>query len=202
MACDRSVDRCVGRFDLGNRLAANRSLCHIGSVTTVDEADDGVDLAVAAYHDGDEWQVADLAHDHLTDIETLADALRRLPGDEGALAMVAVDEDFFILVRVSGSRTQVLLSDVTAAEEWDLATSAVEHLENLGLSIPDDEDDAVPAGHLDLLIDLGVPEAELSELLEEMLDDDELYPDEMLSDLARLLGFGEEFDDVVGLTSA
>lgn len=163
--------------------------------------DDGVDIAVAAFRDGDDWQVADLAHDHLTDIETLADALRRFPG-EGALAMVAVDEDFFLLVRVHGAETWVLLSDVTAAEEWDLATSAVEHLENLGLPIPDDDDEAVPAGHLDLLSDLGVPEAELSELLEEMLDDDEIYPDETLSDVARLLGFGEQFDDMVGLTSA
>ena len=51
-------------------------------------------------------------------------------------------------------------------------------------------------------MDLGVPEAELSELVDEMLDDDELYPDEALSDVARLLGFGELFDDVVGLTSA
>ena len=164
-------------------------------------ADDGVDLAVAAYRDGEEWQVADLAHDHLTDVETLADALRRFPGD-GALAMVAIDEDFFILVRTSGPRTLVLISDVTAADEWDLATSAVEHLEDLGLPIPDDDEDAEPAGHLDLLSDLGVPEAELSEMLDEMLDDDEAFPDEVLSDIARLLGFGEQFDDVVGLTSA
>ena len=28
---------------------------------------DGVDVAVAAYRDGDDWQVADLAHDHLSD---------------------------------------------------------------------------------------------------------------------------------------
>ena len=35
-----------------------------------------------------------------------------------------------------------------------------------------------------------------------LLDDDDLYPDEMLSDVARALGFGELFDDLVGLTSA
>jgi putative tRNA adenosine deaminase-associated protein len=171
-------------------------------VNTVGGTDDGVDLAVAAYRDGEGWQVADLAHDHLTDVETLAEALRRFPGEQGALAMVAVDEDFFLLVRVHGSETLVLLSDVTAAEEWDLATSAVEHLENLGVEVPEDDEDAVPAGHLALLSDLGVPEADLGDLLDEMLDDDELYPDEVLSDVARLLGFGEQFDDIVGLTSA
>ena len=35
-----------------------------------------------------------------------------------------------------------------------------------------------------------------------LLDDDDLYPDEMLSDVARRLGFGEQFDDAVGLTPA
>ena len=34
------------------------------------------------------------------------------------------------------------------------------------------------------------------------VDDVELYPDEMLSEIARRLGFGELFDDAVGLTSA
>jgi hypothetical protein len=35
-----------------------------------------------------------------------------------------------------------------------------------------------------------------------LIDDDDLYPDEMLSDVARRLGFGPLFDDAVGLTSA
>lgn len=176
-------------------------VCHAGRVTTVAGSgmDDGVDFAVAAFRVEDEWQVADLTHDHLADIDTLASALGRLPGQDGALAMVAVDEDFFVLVRVTGDKTRVLLSDVTAAEDWELAGSALEHLETLGLPIP--EDDAAPAGHLDMLDDLGVSAAELTDLLDELLDDDELYPEETLSDVARQLGFGEQFDDVVGLTS-
>ena len=35
-----------------------------------------------------------------------------------------------------------------------------------------------------------------------LLDDLDLYPDEMLSDVARPLGFGSQFDEAVGLTSA
>ena len=35
-----------------------------------------------------------------------------------------------------------------------------------------------------------------------LLDDVDLYPDEMLSEVARRLGFGELFDDAVGFTSA
>ena len=117
--------------------------------------------------------------------------------------MVAVDEDFFLLVRVDRQP-----HPGPALGRHRRRGVGPGHLRGRA---PRERSDSrsrttrttpSPAGHLDLLGDLGVPEAELSELLDEMLDDDELYPDEMLSDLARLLGFGEEFDDVVGLTSA
>jgi putative tRNA adenosine deaminase-associated protein len=171
-------------------------------VTTVagPGTDDGVDFAVAAFRDDGEWHVEGLTHDHLGDIATLAAALRRFPGAGGALAMVAVDEDFFVLVRVDGADTSVLLSDITAADDWDLAASAVAHL---GLPPPDGldddlDDDPVPAGRLDLLSDLGMTAMDLGSLL----DDPDLYPDEILSDVASQLGFGELFDDVVGFASA
>ena len=156
---------------------------------------DGVDFALAAYREHGEWQVSELAHDLTADVDTLATALRRLPGDCGAVAFVAMDEDFFLIIRVAGSHTRVLLSDVTAADEWELAISAMEHL---GLPLPEEEDDQAPAGDLDLLGDLGMHAIDMGVLL----DDFDLYPDEMLSDIARQLGFGELFDDAVELTSA
>lgn len=159
------------------------------------EQSDGVDFALAAFRDGGEWQVQQIASPAYDSVDSLSHALRRLPGDAGAVGMVAVDEDFFVLVRVEGSSTRVLLSDVTAAEEWELAQSAVDFL---GLPPADDEDEQVPAGDLDLLGDLGMHAMDLAVLL----DDVELYPDEMLSDIARRLGFGELFDDAVGFTSA
>ena len=154
-----------------------------------------IDFALAAFREEGGWTVAELAHDLLDDIETVAHALRRFPGDGGAVAMIAVDEDFFVIVRVAGPTTRVLLSDITAADEWELASSAVDFLH---LPQPEDEDDQVPAGDLDLLGDLGMHAMDLAVLL----DDVDLYPDEMLSDIARRLGFGELFDDAVGLTSA
>ena len=156
---------------------------------------DEVDFALAAYREEGVWQVAELALDVLDDIDTLSHALRRFPGDGGAVGMVAVDEDFFVLVRVAGSHARVLLSDVTAADEWELAASAVEFL---GLPLPEDEDDQVPAGDLDLLGDLGLHAMDLAVIL----DDVDLYPDEMLSDVARRLGFGPLFDEAVGMASA
>lgn len=162
---------------------------------------DAIDFAFAAYLEAGDWVLDDLADDHLTDVETIADALGRLPGDRGAIALIGVDEDFFVLVRVAERRTSVLLSDVTAADEWDLADSVLEFLglddlEELGDRA--DPDKPSPAGDLGLLLDLGVPVEALAELVE----DPELYPDEALSDVARLLGFGELFDEAVGFVSA
>jgi putative tRNA adenosine deaminase-associated protein len=132
----------------------------------------------------------------LGDVPTLAGALRRFPGDGGAIGIVAVDEDFFVIVRVAGPSVRILLSDITAAEEWELARSAVAEL---GLPEPDDDDDEqAPAGDLDLLGDLGMNAMDMGVLL----DDFDLYPDEMLSDVARRIGFGALFDEAVGLTSA
>ena len=56
----------------------------------------------------------------------------------------------------------------------------------------------MPAGDLDLLGDLGLHAFDMGALL----DDVELYPDDVLSDIASRLGFGDLFDDAVGLTSA
>ena len=161
----------------------------------VSEQINGVDFALAAYREEGVWQVVQLVHDVLTDVPALAGALRRFPGDGGAIGMVAIDEDFFVIVRVAGPSVRILLSDITAAEEWELARSAVDAL---GLPEPEDDDEQAPAGDLDILGDLGMGAMDMGVLL----DDFDLYPDEMLSDVARRLGFGPMFDDAVGLTSA
>jgi putative tRNA adenosine deaminase-associated protein len=154
-----------------------------------------IDFALAAFREDGTWQLQEIASPAFDSVESLGHALRQVGGGEGAVAMVAVAEDFFVLVRVSGPRTRVLLSDVTAADEWELAQSVIDFL---GLPPPEDEDVEVPAGDLGLLDDLGLHAIDLGALL----DDVELYPDEMLSEIARRLGFGELFDDAVGLTSA
>lgn len=156
---------------------------------------EGVDFALAAYREEGVWQVQEVAHSLLDDVDHLATALRRFPGDGGAVGIVAVDEDFFVLMRVTGADVRLLLSDVTAADEWEIARSAVEHL---GLPYPEEDDEQAPAGDLGIFADLGLSAMDMGVLL----DDYDLYPDEMLSDVARRLGFGELFDEAVGLTSA
>jgi putative tRNA adenosine deaminase-associated protein len=158
---------------------------------------DGVDFALAIYREEGVWTAQELAHDVIHEVETLAAALRRFPGDGGAVGVVGIDEDFFVMVRVAGASTRVLLSDVTAADEWELAGSAVEFL---GLPFPEDEDEEAqePAGDLGILDDMGMSAMDMGILL----DDFDLYPDELVSEIARKVGFGKIFDDAVGLTSA
>lgn len=160
---------------------------------------ENVDFALAAYQVDGRWRVAELAHDLEADVASLAHALRRLPAETGAVALIALDDDAFLVLRVTGAQVRLLLSDLTAAHEWELAASA---LDLLGLPLDADDDDPVPVGDLALLDDLGVPASELGELLDDLEADDDLFVDELLSDLAAALGFGELFDDVVGLSPA
>jgi putative tRNA adenosine deaminase-associated protein len=156
---------------------------------------DDVDIALAAYREEGVWQLQELADPVLTSLDALITGLRRFPGDGGAIGLLALDEDVFLIVRVAGPQVRILLSDVTAADIFDLAREAIEHL---GLPYPEEDDEPVPAGDLTLLADLGMHADDLGELI----DDFDLYPDEMLSDIADRLGFGDSFDDLVGLTNA
>jgi putative tRNA adenosine deaminase-associated protein len=156
---------------------------------------DDVDFALAAYREEGVWQLQELPSERAGDVPSLAAELRRWPSDAGCLGLVSVDEDFFVLLRVHGPQVRLLLSDVTAATDWPLARSA---LHQLDLPVPDDEDDPVPGGDPAIVADLGLPARDMAALL----DDPESYPDETLGDIARWLGFGELFDEVVGMSDA
>jgi putative tRNA adenosine deaminase-associated protein len=155
---------------------------------------EGVDFALVAYREEGVWQVQELAHDAVGDLDVLAGELRRWPGDAGCLGMVSVDEDFFLLVRVQGTQVRALLSDVTAATDWPIARAVVEFLD---IPLPDDEDEPTPAGDVAILDDLGMGAMEMGALLDDM----ELYPDEMLGDIASRLGFASLYDEIVGVTA-
>jgi putative tRNA adenosine deaminase-associated protein len=151
-----------------------------------------VDFAVVAYRDEGDWSLAELPGRALDDVDSIARELRRYPGENGALAMISVDEDFVLVVRAQAALVRVLLSDATAATDWTLARSAVDHI---GVHV-DVDDEQVPAGDLAIVADLGFSAAEMGALL----DDYDLYPEEVLSEVARGIGFGEKFDEIVELS--
>ena len=152
--------------------------------------------AVVAYREEGAWQVGALPEVLTGDLDGLIAAVRQQPGENGAFALVDVADEFFVVVRVQLGRVRLLLSDVTASAEWDLAEQVLEHLD---LDVPEDDelDEVWPAGDLDVFDDLGLDAMELGAILADL----EAYADEMLSALTRRLGFGERYERVVDALS-
>ena len=97
-----------------------------------------------------------------------------------------------MVIRVLGAHISMFLSDVTCAIDYEVAA---DFLELCDLDSPDEEDEPLPVGHLDILADLGVNQMELSALC----DDAELFPDEQLEAIASRLGFAEQFSELLEL---
>lgn len=148
--------------------------------------------AVIAYREQGPWQVEVLPEAVTSDLDALIAAVRQQPGENGAFALVDVADEFFVVVRVQQGRVRLLLSDVTAAVAWDLAVQVLEHLD---LDVPGDDDleEVWPAGDLGILSDMGLDEMEMGAIL----SDDDAYADEMLTLLARRLGFADAYERVV-----
>lgn len=142
--------------------------------------------------DGTGWQVGLLPEALADDLEALVAAVRQQPDEAEPFALVDVADEFFVVVRVQLGRVRLLLSDVTAAVEWDLAAQV---LEALDIPVPADDElaEVWPAGDLGVFADLGLDEMELGAILSDV----DAYADEMLSALARRLGFADAYERVV-----
>jgi putative tRNA adenosine deaminase-associated protein len=124
----------------------------------------------------------------LGDLGVLLSALRSQPPEGGPFVIACVEDEFFVIARPEGRRISLLLSDLTAAVEFALAEQAITRL---GEEPPaDDELDEVwPVGDLELFSDLGLAEDEM----EDILDDLDALPDEMLDTIVERLGMSEEY---------
>jgi len=144
-------------------------------------------FALMVLRDDGRWQVSVLPQVLLEDLDGLVGALRQQPPALLPLVLVDVDDEFFVALRLRPDATpRVLLSDVTAASDFDLAEDVLDLLDEEG---PEDPDEVWPAGDLAIFEDLGLPEAELGAIVEDL----DLYADEMLLAVARRLGFAEEY---------
>ena len=111
--------------------------------------EDEIDFAVAAWREEGRWSVASLPPRALDSLDNFISALRQLTGEGGSIGFIAVEEEFFIAVRIMpDSSAKVLLSDLNAAYEWSLAEEAAQLLE---ADLPEDEeelDEVEPVGDL------------------------------------------------------
>jgi putative tRNA adenosine deaminase-associated protein len=146
-------------------------------------------IAVVVYREDGVWQSGVLPERVGADLDGLIQVLRQQPGENGAIGLVNVADEFFVALRVRGDDVRVMLSDVTAAVAWDLARQVVDRL---GIDTPEDDDgdDIWPAGDVAIFADLGLDEMELGALLSDL----DAYADEMLLVVADRLGFAEVYD--------
>jgi putative tRNA adenosine deaminase-associated protein len=142
-----------------------------------------VDFGCTAWHEDGRWSTATLTSTR--DIGSIIDALKAQQTNGGAIALIAIEDEFVIIARALGNQIQMMISDITYALDYEVAAELVEVLD---LEFPEEEDEAQPGGDLDLLNDLGVSQMELLTIL----DDIELYPDEQLEAIANRLGFGDQ----------
>jgi len=147
------------------------------------------DFAAVVYQEDEIWEVGVLPRALTENLDDLILALRQQPSIGSTLGLVAVQDDFFVLLRVAGGQLSVFLSDLTAAVDWPLAGQVLRHLD---IPVPLDEelDQVLPAGDLSILADLGVDEMELGALSGDL----DQFPDEVLTRLAWRLGFGPAMD--------
>ncbi|MFV0452398.1 MAG: tRNA adenosine deaminase-associated protein [Propioniciclava sp.] len=154
-----------------------------------DATEEEVDLVAALYREDGEPSGVALAGETANDLDALIGALRRVPGDAGAVGVVSIEDDFFVFVRVRGKKVQVLLSDAIAANDWPIARDVADYL---GADIPDDEDDSEPIGDLDMFVDVGLPEIDLEALCSDL----DTEPLETIEAIVERLGFSDPYDKI------
>jgi putative tRNA adenosine deaminase-associated protein len=150
-------------------------------------------FGVAVTREDTTWRCSLLAPELLDDLDGVITGLRRVASSGPVFAMLAIDDEFFVIVRPIPGGATLLLSDATAGLDYDIAADVLDLLQ---VQIPEDDevdDDPWPEGDLGLLADLGVAEQEMQLIV----DDDDLYPDEQLAMIAQRCGFGDAFAAVL-----
>ncbi|MGB3301430.1 tRNA adenosine deaminase-associated protein [Gordonia sp. (in: high G+C Gram-positive bacteria)] len=160
------------------------------------EYDDVDGFAVAVVREEAGWKVTALAPSALDSVDDAELQLRELRAPGAVFGLLDVDDEFFIIVRPSPAGARLVLSDATAAVDYDVAADVLDalHIDIPDLD-PDELDDVDPweEGDLAILTDLGLPDAVLSIIL----GDTDLYADEQIGMIAARMGFADELSAVL-----
>jgi len=151
-----------------------------------DATEDEVDFVVALYREDGAPVAVPMDKELANDFDELVNQLRRIPGDGGALGVLSVAHEIFVLVRVRGRSVQVLLNDAVSANDWPIARDVVDYL---GREVPDPDDDSDVVGDLDMLTDLGVGEFDLQQLADDIDEDS----DALVESLVRQMKMEQPF---------
>lgn len=151
-----------------------------------DATEDDIDLVVALYREDGQPVALPLDVELANDLDALIVQLRRVPGDAGAVGVVSIDDEVFVIVRVRGKRVQVFCSDACAAEDWPIARDVIDYLD---IDLADDSEDSYPVGDSDVLADVGMSAYELEAMAEDFDEDTTT----LLERIATKISFGPEF---------
>ena len=146
------------------------------------------DFAIEAWHEDGRWSIASLPDPD--DLTHIIDRLKKQQTNGGAVALITIDDEFFLAIRVLGTHVKFFISDVSCAIDYEVAA---EFLVLAVLDQPEEEDEPLPAGDLDIFSDLGLHSMELSTLC----DDADLFPDEQIEAIANRLGFSEQLTELL-----
>jgi putative tRNA adenosine deaminase-associated protein len=149
-------------------------------------------FALVVYREVDAWEAGMLPDRLMGDLDGLVAAVRQQPGT--AIGFVDVADEFLVALRVRDGEASLLLSDGSAAGDWDFAAAVLDRIEPAGTP----PEDVVPIGDLEIFRDLGLDSSELGEILGDL----DAYADEMLASIAGRLGFASALDralDAAGL---
>lgn len=152
-------------------------------------------FAMAAALERGAWWCNPLSTNALTSLDTALTEVRAIAVEGAVLGLLNVDDEFFVLLRPAPGGAELLLSDASAALDYDIAADV---LDMLRVPTPDEDDDAFwPEGDLAIVADLGLPAEELAMIAGDM----GLYPDEQLRMIAQRCGFGDQYDEAVKRTA-
>lgn len=143
-------------------------------------------FAAAVVREDGKWRCESLDDSSLRELDAAITELRKIRSTGAVFGMLAVDDEFFLLLRPSPGGMSLLVSDASAALDYDVAADA---LDLLRVDPPEDDEGFWPEGSLDILADLGLPSGELQVII----DDEDLYPDEQLQMIAQRLGFDSAY---------
>jgi len=146
------------------------------------------DFAIEAWHEDGRWSIASLPDPD--DLTHIIDRLKKQQTNGGAVALITIDDEFFLAIRVLGTHVKFFISDITCAIDYEVAA---EFLELADLDQPEEDDEPLPAGDLDIFSDLGLHSMELSTLC----DDADLFPDEQIEAIANRLGFSDQLTELL-----
>ena len=139
-----------------------------------DSADTPDGCGVAVVREDGKWRCAPMSPKVLTSLSAAETELRELRSAGAVFGLLDIDDEFFLIVRPAPAGTRLLLSDATAALDYDIAAEALDTLD-ADVAAEDLEDsDPFEEGDLSILADIGLHE----DVLAVILGETDLYADE------------------------